>query len=502
LTRSKKGGVLLPKDFIEITMSNNLSFNIDGLDKEMISKIKKDFRVINPQYDTEQMMKIKKKDTIYDVPKFLNIYDINDNVMEIPRGSSSFLSYWFDEYGYEYDIVDKRLSFETKIELPEPELSLYKHQEAWVKKGVLLTQGTVQSPCGSGKTIAGIELIRRIGQPALVIVPDNELLKQWVDSIIHFLGQDVIPHIGVFTSDKVLLSDNRTEIPHKIMDITVTTNQSAYNMIHDETFVNSFGLVLIDEAHMVAARTFREVMGSFPAKYKYGLTATPYRNDSLTDLIEAYCGTQFHTVTDDDLLDVGLVIKPKLEVIKTNFKYSYDVKYARYMYNKILTALENNEERNRLIVETVADEIRDKRVVLVITKRVKHCHVLAKMLKQEFPKRNSVRVAIMAGDNYDFEAAEMARNGQIDVIFAVNRAKQGLDIKPLETVCIVAPRKAKGEIEQIVGRVMRADVCFGKYDDPTKKEAKVIDFLDEGVKMLNNSYKQRYSVYKNKCIIE
>lgn len=479
---------------ITIHMSNTLSFDISGLDREMLNKIKKDFRVINPAYNQEQMMNSKSDD----VPKFLNIYEINGTQMEVPRGSSSYLCQWFDEYGYDYDIVDERLSFDS-IDFPDVQFPLFKHQRKWTKKALLLTQGTLQSPCGSGKTVAGISLISKCKQPSLVIVPDNELLKQWVGNIYSTLGESIDGRVSVMTSEKIV--HNGSQIPHGINDITVTTNQSAYSLINDKNFVNSFGFVMLDECHTVGARTFREVMNSFPAKYRYGLTATPYRNDSLTELIEAYCGTLFYTVTDDDLIECGLVIRPQLVTIDTKFRYDYNPKYARYMYNKILSALESDEKRNKLIVETIAEEVRNKRMVLVIAKRVKHCHVLAKLLKVEFPKRKSIRIAIMAGNDYDFEAASDARSGNMDVIFAVNRANQGLDIKPLETVMMVAPRKAKGEIEQIVGRVMRADSCFGKYKSPMDKEAKVVDFCDRSVPMLYNAYKQRLLVYKNKCIL-
>lgn len=485
---------------IPITMSNTLRFPIANLDKEMIKKIKHEFRVLNPAYSNEQMMKTKpKSDTDEDIPKFLDVFTINKTYMEVPRGSSSYLCSYLDEYGYDYDIIDERLSFDN-IEFPEVQFPLFEHQRKWTKKAYRLTQGTIQSPCGSGKTIGLIALITLCKQPSLVIVPDNELLKQWCENLVSALGETIFDRIGVITSDRIVIDEKK--VYSGINDITVVTNASAYSLINDENFVHSFGFVALDEAHMVGARTFREVMNSFPAKYRYGVTATPYRNDSLTELIEAYCGTLCYVVTDDDLIDCGLVIKPQLETIETKFNYDYNPKYARYMYNKILTALELNEKRNQLIVETIANEVRQKRMTLVICKRVAHCHALAKMLKAEFPKRKSIRIAIMAGNDYDFEAANDARNGNVDVIFAVNRAKQGLDIKPLETVMIVAPRKAKGEIEQIVGRVMRADCCFGKYKKATEKQAKVIDFCDSRVKMLKNAYRQRYDVYKHKCIIE
>lgn len=486
---------------INIYMRNSLWFDTTDLDKQMVLDIKKDFRVVNPAYVSERaMIKDKKKLMESDTPKFINLYDMHRNgMMEIPRGSSSYLCEWFDKYDVEYDIVDERVVTD-EVEFQSMKFDLFEHQKRWVKKGLLLTQGTIESPCGSGKTIGGIALMARCRQRSLVIVPDNELLKQWCASLVDALGDEIIDLIGVLSSQDIHVGD--VKMKHGVRPVTISTNATAHNMLTDDEFVNYFGFVLIDECHMIGARTFRETMHSFPAKYKYGLTATPFRHDSLTELITAYCGTQFYTVTDEDLEESGLIVRPLLEVIATDFNYKYNPRSARYVYSRIIKALEMNEKRNQLIVETIAEEVRDNRMVLVISTRVNHCHMLAKLLREEFPKRKTIRMEVIAGEEYDRSAVSRAKRGEVDVIFAVNRALQGLDIKPLETVMIVAPRKARGEIQQIVGRVMRADTCFGKYKMATDKQSKVIDFVDEKIPMLLNSYSERYKVYRNKCDID
>jgi superfamily II DNA or RNA helicase len=352
--------------------------------------------------------------------------------------------------------------------------------------------------CGSGKTVGGIGLIQKCKQPSLVIVPDNELVEQWCQQLVDVMDIDV-DRIGVISSEHIFVKTSlgSLEIEHKIGDITISTNQSLYNRIDNKKFANKFGLVLLDEAHMVGARTFREVMNSFPAKYKFGLTATPFRNDTLTDLIEAYCGTQFYTVTDDELLEAGLLVKPTLYVVPTDFKYKYNYKY-RNAYNYMLKYIERDKKRNNLIVKKILEEVEDERMVLVIAKTVNHCKILSSMLKE---RDFHIKIGFMAGENYNEKTAMLARKGDIDVIFAVNRAKQGLDIKPLESLFIVAPRKAKGEIQQMVGRVQRPDCCFGKYSEPSKKDARVFDFVDVDTPILFRSFKQRLKVYKEKCII-
>lgn len=478
---------------LEIEIGNELLFDTSSLSKELLNKIKKDFRVTNPSFDYEA----SKKDKYYDTPKYLDIFTMyGDGYMGVPRGTSIYLSEWFDEYGIEYEYVDNRLELEP-IDFPDLKYKLFKHQRKWVRKGALLSQGTIESPCGSGKTTGAIALMCRCKQPALIIVPDNELLNQWCQNIVGILGESMIDRIGVITSERIIVDG--IALSKGVNDVTIGTNASIHNKVNDKDFVESFGFVVLDECHIVAARTFRETLNSFPAKYRFGLTATPFRNDSLTELITDYCGLKIYEVTDDDLADSGLIVRPELTVIKSKFSYKYDKKYARYVYNKVLKALESNNARNSLIINAISEEIKEKRMTLVICKTVKHCNILIAMLKKEFPKRKSIRIGMLAGNTYDKETTQRAREGNVDVLFAVERAKQGLDIKPLETIVIAAPRKAQGEMEQIVGRVMRADTCFGKYKKSTDKQAKVIDIVDEKVPMLMNAYNERRKVYEDKC---
>jgi hypothetical protein len=152
-------------------MTNALYFNIKGLSKQLILNIKKDFRLINPLYQSNQRMNIADNEE----PKYLNGFEIKDDVMIIPRGWSSYLAYWLSEYDVEYRIVDNRLKL-PNVEFPELKFELYDHQKKWVKKGYLLTQGTVESPCfvkGTKiKTVDGYKNIEDIKSDDLIFAYD------------------------------------------------------------------------------------------------------------------------------------------------------------------------------------------------------------------------------------------------------------------------------------------------------------------------------------------
>jgi superfamily II DNA or RNA helicase len=51
----------------------------------------------------------------------------------------------------------------------------------------------IVAPPGSGKTLIGVEIIRRLGQPALVLVPNTAVQSQWIAGVRTFLDADDEP---------------------------------------------------------------------------------------------------------------------------------------------------------------------------------------------------------------------------------------------------------------------------------------------------------------------
>jgi superfamily II DNA or RNA helicase len=71
----------------------------------------------------------------------------------------------------------------------------------------------IVAPPGSGKTIVGLELIRRFGQPAVVFCPTTTIQKQWQEKV------------GMFTSDAAWLDQHTSLDPRRLAEINVLTYQ-------------------------------------------------------------------------------------------------------------------------------------------------------------------------------------------------------------------------------------------------------------------------------------
>jgi superfamily II DNA or RNA helicase len=54
--------------------------------------------------------------------------------------------------------------------------------------------------------------------------------------------------------------------------------------------VKNYGMVIVDECHHVSAFSFEQILKNVSAKYVYGLTATPIRQDGHHPIIFMQCG--------------------------------------------------------------------------------------------------------------------------------------------------------------------------------------------------------------------
>lgn len=287
---------------------------------------------------------------------------------------------------------------------------------------------------------------------------------------------------------------------------------SGYIEMYDLTIRNKHNYfangVLVHNCHMVGARTFRQSIHLFPAYYRFGVTATLFRNDNLGTFIEDYCGKCFKRITDDELRKNNLLLIPKMYKRNTSFKFNVNYNYRNW-YNTLIKYLMRNKPRNMLIVnDIIKKSLKLNRLALVISTRVNHCILIAQELQKKVP---NIKIGILIGEeiknaNLDYsniityDVEYKAKNGELDVIFGVDKVKQGLDIPPIEDVYIIAPRKSQVDVTQIVGRSMRPDTCFGKYKNKSDKEPRIYDYVDVNIDVLLNQYNEwRLPIYQDRC---
>ncbi len=337
----------------------------------------------------------------------------DDGRLILPRGYARTLLLHCKDQEINPEIVDERVT--TPLSFPPglKGVELRPYQNRCIEAAMKYDQGLVVVPTGGGKTLIALELIRLRRQKAMVIVHRRELLKQWCAVIEERLGLKA----GV-------IGEGEFDIGAEISVAMVQT----LNSCSDETkkIVNDFGLIILDEAHHAPASTFFDVIAQFPAKYRYGVSATPTRRDSLEMLIFYSIGPILQEVTRREVESVGAVVPAKILVLDTKFKPKSCNSWHEYM-----SMLSANGERNKFIVDLVC---KDDKPVLILSDRVSHVELISEFLN----KRGIVHVVAHGSLKDRDDIVQRMKECRMTVA-TVGLLGEGVDISHWEKVILASP---------------------------------------------------------------
>jgi superfamily II DNA or RNA helicase len=448
-------------------ISNRLT--LTGIPEQLRDGICARLTIQNPAWaDNERMGRFNGN-----TPRELRFYQAApDGGLIVPRGFGSQLVAMVRAYGQSIEFDDRRISFpETQFEFTG---TLRDYQTAAVKDMLRRDWGVLCSPTGSGKTVIALVLIARRGQPALIVVHTRELLEQWLDRIVSFLG---IPRdeIGIIGAGKKRIGKQ----------ITVALVQSLVKCAGDVT--GHIGLLIIDECHRCPSRTFTDVVSAFECKYMVGLSATPYRRDGLSKVIGFYLGDTLHSVDAAALIDDGSILKAEVIQRETSFRTFRD---ASAEYSKLLSDLTGDVDRNRLICRDVAGAFKHwDGINLVLSDRKGHCEMLRGLLETE----HGIKAEVLTGDLPAKARADLVdrlNTGKVKTLIATGQLiGEGFDCRELSTLFLATPVKFSGRVLQYLGRILRPA--------PGKERAVVYDYIDGNVGVLAASARSRQRVYTN-----
>lgn len=387
--------------------------------------------------------------------------------LRLPRGAIHVLRRAAAQEGLIVACDDARVLPEARLDVPA--LGLRDYQTVAVEKLAKVTQGTVVIPCGGGKTRVGMGAISKLRTPTLILVHTLDLAEQWLGELKDKLELDA-----------GLIGDGEA----RPASVTVAVIQALvrWEPAKLDAFLAGFGLLILDEAHHVAASTFHSVVDRCPARFRLGLTATPDREDGLTALLDLFLGPPLVTVTHEELVAAGVLTVPEIRSIETDFQYVYT---GADDYAPMLAAVASDRARNALIIEHVVEEVRAGHVCLVLSGRIDHCHALC-----DGVAANGISAAVLTGEvkrAVRKELLERARAGELSVIVATSLADEGLDLPRLSRVFLAYPGRARGRTVQRLGRLMRPHA--------EKTDAALFDFVDKKVPLLRRHHLERRKLY-------
>lgn len=331
-------------------------------------------------------------------------------------------------------------------------------------------------PCGFGKTVVGLSIAAALGRRTLVVVHKEFLLEQWRERISAFL-----PTASVGT-----IQGPKCEVAGR--DVVVAMIQSLIARDYGEALLDSFGTVLLDEAHHLAARLFSEVFFRVKAKHVLGLTATPKRKDSCTPLLHEHMGP--FAFREDPDPGTALVVRVPYA---SPWQSRRDEELAPPDAQRLKTKMTRDRVRNHLLVRWCLEAAAAGRRTLLLSDRVQHLHDLREAYEEcrddgEDPgdRRRRLSSAVYVGGLK--RAAREAASEATTIFGTFSLAQEGLDIPALDTLVLATPAS---DVTQAVGRILRE--CEGKM------KPVVVDVQDDPCRNFRRLNDVRTALYRRRA---
>ena len=449
---------------LTISLSNVVSINRNGLKTLLINFLKEELNFAN----TEYFIKKKVGKNTFETDRYFKFVEETENEVIVPRGFIGKLTRFCHENKLEFSFVDNRkklnsVGFQFNAQLRE-------HQHTAIEVTSKKDFGVIVAPPGSGKTIVALKIISEKSQPTLIIVHRKQLLEQWMERIETFLG---IPKHEIGK-----IGQGKTKIGKKITIATIQSLSKSFEKSASESFISSFGTIIVDECQHIPAKTYRDTIAKLPTYYLYGLTATPFRKYNDGKIIFTQLG------------DVIVEIKPaeissykQARIIVRNTELDLPFNSKTDQFETLSKVLIHDSSRNKLILNDVFAELKLGKKVVVITERKEHIDTLNQYVKQSY------ETITLSGDDSESSCTQkwkILKDGNYQLLITTGQYfGEGSDLQNANTLFLVYPFSFEGKLIQYIGRVQRSELS------PT-----IYDYRDIKIDYLNKLFLKRNSYYR------
>ncbi|KAI9807078.1 MAG: DNA repair helicase RAD25 [Sarcosagium campestre] len=212
----------------------------------------------------------------------------------------------------EYDFRNDEANANLDIDL-RPNAQIRSYQEKSLSKmfgNGRAKSGIIVLPCGAGKTLVGITAACTIKKGTVILCTSSMSVVQWRNEFLKW--SNISPNdIAIFTSDHKEKFSRNTGIIVSTYSMVAKKGARSYDAQKMMDFMQSreWGLMILDEVHVVPAYMFRKVTHSIATHSKLGLTATLLReDDKITDL-NFLIGPKLYEANWMELADQGHIAK-------------------------------------------------------------------------------------------------------------------------------------------------------------------------------------------------
>jgi len=392
----------------------------------------------------------------------------------IQRFKAVFDSYWQTPDYKEYDPEEFRTAVERSqdasraldfslLELtPKPFQSrLLELVQASREAG--FHRNLVVAATGTGKTMMSAfdyESLSQIMRPGrlLFIAHRREILEQSRKAFALVMRD---PSFGELWVDGI----KPAKFDHVFASVQTLTNQDL-----EKVDPERFDVIIVDEAHHIAADSYQKILRHFKPKELLGLTATPERGDG-QDILRFFDDRIAAELRVLEAIDQQYLCPFEFFMISDNVDLS-GVKWRRgsgYDIEDLTEAYTSSKQWISLVVEQVRQKVLDPSQMhaLGFCVSIKHATFVAEC----FNKTGIKSVVLTGGDESPERQAAIRQlgDGEIQAIFTVDIFNEGIDIPAVDTLLLLRPTDSGLLFMQQIGRGLR------RY--PEKRVCTILDFV-------------------------
>lgn len=310
------------------------------------------------------------------------------------------------------------------------------------------TKNLVVAATGTGKTVVAaldfkrLLLSQTVGS-LLFVAHRKEILKQSRLMFRHVLRD------GSF--GELFVDGHRP----KENEFVFGSVQSMAQLDLEDLDPEAFDMVIVDEFHHAAARTYDQLLNHLKPKILLGLTATPERADgrSILHWFEDHVAAEIRIW---DAIERGLLVPFQYFGVHDNTDLSQiGWRQGRYQTSELEALYTGDHLRANIVLQAIQDHIASAAGMraLGFCVSVKHAEFMAKAFQQAgIP---SLALSAQSPAEVRDSAIGRLRRREVNVIFSVDLFNEGIDIPEVDTVLFLRPTESATVFLQQLGRGLR-----------------------------------------------
>ena len=382
-------------------------------------------------------------------------------------GLMSLVLFTLDEHKIQYQKADGR----TKPEANLPHLTFsptgsYEerdYQQFTINRAIGRTRGIIKVATGGGKTMMVSELIGRIQTaPFMFYVLTKDLMEQAYDTLSGTLNEPIgrigggkwdVQKINVCTIQTAVMAVNLRNKKFKISDYKFDEEDlwdkkqlaNEDKLEYLKKLLRATKGIYFDETHHAAAKTCQDVLTASPDAYwRFGGSATPYREDGAEIMLQALFGKKIVDISASYLIEHDYLIEPY--IFFEPIHHDCNLHSYKSIYSECIA---KNDDFNSHVADTANFLMEQNMSTLVLVQQIQHGEFLSKNIP------GSVLVTGKLSNKKRKQAIQDLRDKKCLCMVATCLADEGLDIPTLDAALLAGGGASATRVHQRIGRTLR-----------------------------------------------